>query len=91
MQGHLLLLLTLCDIHDQSTAEFMTRFYRHFEDGAGKASALRDAMIELRERYPHPFHWAPFALVGKIFPSSTPATFFDPPPIFFDQVRTLMG
>jgi CHAT domain-containing protein len=23
-------------------------------------------MIELRETYPHPYHWAPFALIGKV-------------------------
>ena len=30
------LLLTLWDVHDQSTSEFMTRFYRRFQDGQGK-------------------------------------------------------
>jgi CHAT domain-containing protein len=63
------LLLTLWDVHDQSTADFMAIFYRRFRDGAGKASALRGAMIEQRERYPHPYHWAPFALIGKISPA----------------------
>jgi CHAT domain-containing protein len=63
------LLLTLWDVHDQSTADFMAIFYRRFRDGADKAAALRDAMIELRERYPHPYHWAPFTLIGKISPA----------------------
>jgi CHAT domain-containing protein/tetratricopeptide (TPR) repeat protein len=62
-------LLTLWDVHDRSTADFMAIFYRRFRDGAGKAAALRDAMIELRERYPHPYHWAPFTLIGKISPA----------------------
>jgi CHAT domain-containing protein len=62
------LLLTLWDVHDQSTADFMAIFYRRFQDGVGKASALRGAMIELRERYPHPYHWAPFSLIGKVSP-----------------------
>jgi CHAT domain-containing protein len=62
------LLLTLWDVHDQSTSDFMARFYRRFQDGEGKASALRGAMIELREAYPHPYHWAPFALIGKVSP-----------------------
>lgn len=62
------LLLTLWDVHDQSTADFMAIFYRRFQEGAGKPSALRGAMIELRDRYPHPYHWAPFALIGKISP-----------------------
>ncbi|MGB8542706.1 MAG: CHAT domain-containing tetratricopeptide repeat protein [Candidatus Acidiferrales bacterium] len=59
-------LLSLWDVHDQSTADFMTCFYRRLEDGKDKSSALQGAMIELRERYPHPYHWAPFTLTGKV-------------------------
>jgi len=35
-------------------------------DGWGKARAAQQAMQELRERYPHPFYWAPFALIGNV-------------------------
>jgi CHAT domain-containing protein len=60
------LLLTLWDVQDGSTAEFMREFYFHLSDGtASKALALKTAMLEVRRRYPHPFHWAPFILVGK--------------------------
>src|ERR1700723_3495105 len=65
------LLLTLWDVHDQSTADFMAIFYRRFRDGAGKAAALRGAMIELRERYPHPTPWPPFRSFAK-FPPPDP-------------------
>jgi len=60
------LLLTLWDVHDQSAADFMVGFYRRFQGGESKAGALRGAMMELRERYPHPYHWAPFTLIGKV-------------------------
>jgi len=63
------LLLTLWNVHDQTTAEFMTTFYRYWQEGKSKPSALQAAMIELRERYPHPYYWAPFALTGKISPA----------------------
>lgn len=63
------LLLTLWNVHDGSTAEFMCRFYRRLETHADKALALQGAMQALRERYPHPYHWAPFVLIGRI-PSS---------------------
>jgi CHAT domain-containing protein len=63
------LLLSLWDVHDQSTADFMACFYRRLQDGNSKASALQGAMTELRERYPHPYHWAPFTLIGKISPA----------------------
>ena len=59
------LLLTLWDVHDRSTAEFMRAFYRHLGSGFGKANAARNAMFELREAYPHPYYWAPFTLIGK--------------------------
>ena len=62
------LLLSLWDVHDQSTADFMACFYRRLQSGKDKAFALQRAMIELRERYPHPYHWAPFTLIGKFSP-----------------------
>ncbi len=57
-------LLTLWDVHDRSTSNFMTCFYRHLSQGKEKAAALRLATLELRDRHPHPYHWAPFVLVG---------------------------
>ena len=43
----------------------MTAFYRRFSVGESKAVALQGAMQELRSRYPHPYYWAPFVLIGK--------------------------
>jgi CHAT domain-containing protein len=59
-------LLTLWEVHDQSTLEFMVNFYRHLTAGAKKAEALQKAMWHVRERYPHPYYWAPFNLVGNL-------------------------
>jgi CHAT domain-containing protein len=58
-------LLSLWDVHDRTTAEFMSSFYSHLGKEREKASALRAAMLETRERLPHPYFWAPFVLVGK--------------------------
>jgi CHAT domain-containing protein len=58
-------LLTLWDVQDNSTAQFMTAFYGHLARGVDKAAALRHAGSDLREAYPHPYHWAPFVLLGK--------------------------
>jgi CHAT domain-containing protein len=58
-------LLTLWDVHDQSTVEFMTSFYRNLAGGASKAVALQKAAQAVREHYPHPYYWAPFSLVGN--------------------------
>ena len=57
--------LTLWDAYDMSTAEFMGSFYRNLQSSPNKARAVQLAMRDLRERYPHPFYWAPFALIGQ--------------------------
>jgi tetratricopeptide (TPR) repeat protein len=58
------LLLSLWDVHDQSTAELMQAFYSRLDSQTGKAAALRSAMRELRDCHPHPYYWAPFVLIG---------------------------
>ena len=59
------LVLSLWDVHDKSTADYMTIFYRCLGEGKSKAASMQAAMLELRSRYPHPYQWAPFILVGK--------------------------
>lgn len=61
------LLLTLWNVHDHSTTDLMAAFYDQLKDNPSKPAALRSAMLSLRERFPHPHYWAPFALVGKVF------------------------
>jgi CHAT domain-containing protein len=58
-------LLTLWDVNDQSTAEFMKLFYSRLRTDSNKARAVQYAMTEIRRTYTHPFYWAPFVLVGK--------------------------
>jgi len=62
------LLVSLWLVQDDTTAELMTRWYQLVRDGLGAAPALRAAQLELRQRHPHPYHWAPFVIVGS--PSS---------------------
>jgi len=62
------LLLSLWDVHDRTTADLMKSFYGRFCGGQDKATSLQGAMQELRERYAHPYYWAPFVLVGRVFP-----------------------
>jgi CHAT domain-containing protein len=57
--------LSLWDVHDDSTKEFMIDFYTRRQNGSSTTQALRAGMIELRRRYPHPYYWAPFTLIGK--------------------------
>ena len=55
---------SLWDVKDDSTAYLMTRFYTHLRQGTGRAEALRLAQMEIRHRFPHPYHWAAFVLTG---------------------------
>ncbi len=58
------LLLSLWDVHDQSTAELMKSFYTRYIQTGEMTSSLQGAMKELRAEYPHPYFWAPFFLAG---------------------------
>ena len=58
-------LVTLWDVNDESTAEFMKLFYKAVRAHGNKAQAVQEAMSEIRRRYAHPYYWAPFLLVGK--------------------------
>lgn len=57
---------SLWKVSDQSTRQLMVEFYRHLTAGEGRAEALRQAEVSLLERpeTAHPFHWAPFVLIG---------------------------
>ena len=57
-------LLSLWDVQDGSTAEYMATFYRRMAEGQTAAAASRDALRNLRSKYEHPYYWAPFCLVG---------------------------
>ena len=59
------LMVSLWEVHDQSTAEFMRDFYQGYKNSANKANALRSAVLKLKEKHRHPYYWAAFALVGK--------------------------
>lgn len=61
-------LASLWDVNDRSTAEFMRLFYGRLASCPDKAAALSGAMRDLRDRYPHPYYWAPFVLVGASLP-----------------------
>ncbi|HLH02458.1 MAG TPA: CHAT domain-containing protein [Bryobacteraceae bacterium] len=59
------LLLSLWEVDDRSTSEFMHEFYCSMAKGSRKSDALRSAMLALRQHYPHPYYWAPFKLTGR--------------------------
>jgi CHAT domain-containing protein/predicted negative regulator of RcsB-dependent stress response len=58
------LLVSLWPVDDPSTARLVAHFHRAHASGLEPAVALREASLAIRERCPHPYHWAPFTMLG---------------------------
>ena len=59
------IVVSLWAVNDESTAQLMRAFYTNLDGGPGPAAAMRRAQLDLRRRYPHPYFWAPFIVVGR--------------------------
>lgn len=61
---------SLWAVHDDSTADLMSRFYALLSKEIPPAEALRRAQVDLLKSggdYAHPFYWAPFVVYGEGF------------------------
>ncbi|MBS1488292.1 MAG: CHAT domain-containing protein [Bacteroidetes bacterium] len=58
-------LMSLWKVDDQATQELMILFYQNFLNGNNTAQALRLAQNELIKKYPSPYFWGSFVLIGK--------------------------
>ena len=58
-------MVTLWTIPDDATKDLMVTFYQQLAAGTRKAEALRLAMLAARAKYPDPFNWAAFMLIGE--------------------------
>jgi CHAT domain-containing protein len=58
---------SLWPVADESTAPLKKAFYRARLEGRSKAAALQEAQLSLLHAspYAHPYHWAPFVLMGN--------------------------
>jgi CHAT domain-containing protein len=59
------LVVSLWTVNDRSTAQLMRSFYEGLQQGLSKPIALREAMLKVKNSFPHPYYWAPFVLMGK--------------------------
>jgi CHAT domain-containing protein len=55
---------SLWSVDDRATAQLMESFYRNLAH-MSKLEALRQAQINTRRAFPHPFFWAAFQLTGR--------------------------
>ncbi len=60
------LLVSLWRVFDASTAHFMKAFYSALSSGSSRIEAWHAAVLETKKKWPHPYYWAPFVLMGKI-------------------------
>ena len=77
---------SLWNVEDEATSLLMHRFYIHLRSGLGKADALRQAQLEVREQYPQPYYWSSFVLSGdggEVRPIPLPTTAPDKAEISF--------
>lgn len=61
-------LVSLWDVYDRSTADFMASFYKNMETkNMSKSAALREARLQMiaSKKFSHPYYWAPFVLIGN--------------------------
>ena len=59
------LLLSLWDVDDEVGRTFMQTFYEQWLSGKSKLEAFRYTQLAIKAKYPHPFYWAGFILIGK--------------------------
>lgn len=56
---------SLWQVDDDATTLLMRNFYSRLDAGRPKRHALREAQLETRKTYPHPFFWAAFFVTGN--------------------------
>jgi CHAT domain-containing protein len=61
--------VSLWNVNDLTTADFMKAFYQQMRADAAPAAALRQAKLEFlhsaRMALRHPYYWAPFVMIGE--------------------------
>ncbi|MFA7483843.1 MAG: CHAT domain-containing protein [Vulcanimicrobiota bacterium] len=55
---------SLWSVDDEATNLLMKSFYSELKAGKAPADALRTAQLKVKQKYPAPFFWAPFIVVG---------------------------
>jgi CHAT domain-containing protein/tetratricopeptide (TPR) repeat protein len=65
--GAATLVVSLWLVQDDTTATLMADWYGRLqqEAQAGPAASLRAAQLALKEKFAHPYYWAPFMVIGR--------------------------
>lgn len=55
--------MSLWQIDDKATSEYMSLFYKNFSEGSTVHDAYTSTIIEMKQKYPDPYYWAAFILL----------------------------
>jgi CHAT domain-containing protein len=56
---------SLWRVDDAATEMLMTQFYTRWLKGTDKWQALKEAQKEVQKKYPQPYYWGAFVMVGR--------------------------
>jgi CHAT domain-containing protein len=59
------IVMSLWKVSDEATQILMTEFYQNLVNGGTKREAFKNAQLTLRKKYPEPFYWGAFVMVGE--------------------------
>ncbi len=58
-------LMSLWQVDDEATQTLMTEFYTALLKGQSKRQAFKTAQMNLKKRFPEPYYWGAFVMVGE--------------------------
>lgn len=59
------ILASLWKVNDNATQELMSKFYSYLVTGMAKRDAFNKAQKYVRDKYPEPYYWGSFIMVGE--------------------------
>jgi antitoxin component YwqK of YwqJK toxin-antitoxin module/CHAT domain-containing protein/tetratricopeptide (TPR) repeat protein len=58
-------IMSLWKVDDIATQQLMENFYRYWMESGNKTEAFRKAQLEVRQKYPSPYYWGAFVMMGQ--------------------------